>query len=174
MMKTINGQSLSFQRHLRWDRESESESILLWWFRGWIFGKWKNESESKFFEKWESESKSIVLCFKNDLCLTFNLWWDRESESESIVLRWLRGRVFASGAASLCDLFVGAPRTMSSNCLSNVRSARPASASASASAWVRADVSKAFSCTWLSKRAVDKRRKEKHGWSMLLFLLLWW
>ena len=22
-----------------------------------------------------------------------------------------------------------------------------------------------LSCTWLSKRAVDKRRKEKHGWS---------
>ena len=93
MMRTINRQSLSFQRNLWWDRESESESIV--------------------FEKWESEG-------------------------ESIVLRRLRGRVFASGAASLCDLFVGAPWTMSSNCLSNVRSARPASASGEISSeWYR-------------------------------------
>ena len=25
-----------------------------------------------------------------------------------------------------------------------------------------------LSCTWLSKRAVDKRRKEKHGWSYVI------
>ena len=122
--------------------------------------------------KWEHCPLMITwpgLCFLDALCLTFNLWWERESESESIVfekwesesesvvLRSLRGRsllpVLLPCATCSWELLGQCPVIVS---LMSARLGRLVGQGRRV---------QRLSCIWLSKRAVDKRRKEKHGWS---------